>query len=551
MLGSWDELNADELRLGEDVDRKLRELRRLLDADYIRLWRYVDSQKVIFGFRWFSGDDEDRTQIEAFSNYVGFRRRPLQPPGAFHVVSLNGTGDHPYWHFPEFNKLKPNRRGFIEAVLARSEREYDLDGLVCAGVSPDSWGHIQLDPSRVAAIAALLRDLHSLVQLFSLQRFHSAFIVDGEARWWPQSSLLDFTQPQTPQRILATLAASLDTTASFYLRDPEDFTLYAGVGSFYEHLKTFEDPDGGNALANEEYKSGLLTGHAMREFIGETPKPMLFPGSPDFETYEDIRARFGTWVETVIRLSAENEVLKRHGETLSSAFADIGRSGSFGVFPVRAEDVGGVQALLCAASMERNFFRWRTRIAIQEACQWLSHNLPGARPLRNLLHRVSRPIADQLRAKKDFRDELVPKAVVHTRDRLRRRRRTDRGSKDDVYLKAVSAFVLSADVRHSTQLMRDTLKPAEYAAFLTNLSRDLADEIKEQYGVFDKFTGDGILAFFPTAIFKNDRYATALWAIAAAERCHARFAQLFDTLRPFWPSWKSRKVWASASISAK
>src|ERR1043165_5117108 len=130
MRVSWDDLDADESRISEKIDHKLCELRRLLDADYIRLWRYVDSQKVIFGFRWFENNDDDRTQAESFGNCVGFRRRPLQPAGAFHPVSLGADGEHPYWYFPELKRLKQNVSGFIEAVLARSDQEHDLDGLV-------------------------------------------------------------------------------------------------------------------------------------------------------------------------------------------------------------------------------------------------------------------------------------------------------------------------------------------------------------------------------------------------------------------------------------
>jgi len=525
------ETDRDQSDLGQKIDHKLHEMRRLLEADYIRLWRYVDSQKVIFGFRWFAGADEDLTLARAFGNYVGFRRQPLQPSGSFWPVSLTPTGEHPYWYFPELKELKPNTAGFVEAVLARSEAEHDLDGLICAGTSSSTWGRIQLDAARRAAIKDTLSDLHSLIRLYSLQRFHSAFIDAGEVRWSAQSSLLDFVQPPTPERILAILAENLDSKASFYLRNPSDLTLYAGIGSFYEQLKTFEDPDGANALADEAYRRSLISACVKPPATGE-PKPVLFPGSPDLKTYEGIQTRFEMWVQAVTDLS-KGQNLKLLGMSLGSEFQNIGRSGSFGVFAVWAHDVQINQALLCVASMERNFFRWETRIAIQDAVRWLSYNLPAARPLRNLLNRVSQRAGAQLRKRKDLQDELLPKAIVHSSDHMHQWRRSDRDSKNKASLKTVSAFVMSVDIRHSTQLMRDTLRPEEYAAFLTNLSRDLAEEVKDHYGVFDKFTGDGVLALFPTCMFAGDANATALWAIAAAERCHLSFDHLFETLRPY------------------
>lgn len=527
-----DDLDRDELRLRDAIDHELRELRRLLEAEYIRVWRYVDSQKVIFGFRWLGPNGEDRTESEGFGNCVGFARQEPARFNAFHAVTLK-DGEHPYWYFPEFDKLKPSAAGFIEAVLARGDK-HELDGLVCAGTSAASWGSIQLNRDTTAAIAARLSKVQSLIQLYSLQRFHSAFIVDGEAHWWPQSSKIDFAQPQTPQRILAALAESLDRKASFYLRNPRDLTLYAGIGDFYDELKFFEDPDGANALANPEYRQSLFSGYAMRDARSDDrePMPVLFPGSPDVETYNGLRSRIQKWVEIVQELCRDKPALEQRAQRLSSDFDSIGTRGSFGVFPVWAQDVRDVQAFLCVASMERNFFRWRARIAIQDACQLLSHDLPSARPLRNLLHRVGPQIGTQLRIRKDFRGELLPVPVAQTRDRIRRRRRTDRGSTDDVYIKTLRAFVMSVDVRHSTQLMRDTVKPEEYAAFLTNLSREMADEVMARYGVFDKFTGDGILAFFPVCVFDDDPHPAALWTISAAERCHDIFGQLFETLRP-------------------
>jgi class 3 adenylate cyclase len=52
--------------------------------------------------------------------------------------------------------------------------------------------------------------------------------------------------------------------------------------------------------------------------------------------------------------------------------------------------------------------------------------------------------------------------------------------------------------------------------------------VKECYGVFDKFTGDGILAFFPEFFSGPD---AAFYAIQAASRCHVMFENKYREFR--------------------
>src|ERR1019366_7896908 len=60
-----------------------------------------------------------------------------------------------------------------------------------------------------------------------------------------------------------------------------------------------------------------------------------------------------------------------------------------------------------------------------------------------------------------------------------------------------NTFVLSADLRRSTTLMLKARNPELFAMFLQDLCDRLYNALLENLGVFDKFTGDGILAFFP------------------------------------------------------
>lgn len=53
------------------------------------------------------------------------------------------------------------------------------------------------------------------------------------------------------------------------------------------------------------------------------------------------------------------------------------------------------------------------------------------------------------------------------------------------------SFVMSIDIRRSTELMLKARSPESFATFITDLCIDLMEIIKQSYGVVDKFTGDG------------------------------------------------------------
>ncbi len=91
-----------------------------------------------------------------------------------------------------------------------------------------------------------------------------------------------------------------------------------------------------------------------------------------------------------------------------------------------------------------------------------------------------------------------------------------------------NAFVLSADIRRSTELMFKARSPYQYAHFMTELCKDLESIVKEHYGVFDKFTGDGILAFFPDFFSGED---AGYYTITTADLCHKVFQEKFYEFR--------------------
>ena len=96
-------------------------------------------------------------------------------------------------------------------------------------------------------------------------------------------------------------------------------------------------------------------------------------------------------------------------------------------------------------------------------------------------------------------------------------------------LKPTKAFLLSIDIRRSTDLMLNAKGAVQFKDFLEVLSNGLERIIKEHFGVFDKFTGDGALAFFPEG-FSGDGAATNV--LLAAKRVHHLFAEHYQNSRP-------------------
>jgi len=88
--------------------------------------------------------------------------------------------------------------------------------------------------------------------------------------------------------------------------------------------------------------------------------------------------------------------------------------------------------------------------------------------------------------------------------------------------------VVSIDIRRSTELMLKARKPDLFSEFITELSHQLSTCIIENFGIFDKFTGDGVLAFFPK--FYTGEQAI-VWAIKASLECHKIFNKHYNNSR--------------------
>jgi class 3 adenylate cyclase len=96
----------------------------------------------------------------------------------------------------------------------------------------------------------------------------------------------------------------------------------------------------------------------------------------------------------------------------------------------------------------------------------------------------------------------------------------DNSFRDNFEAEDCWGFVMSVDIRRSSELMLKARRPKQYAEFVSQLTQQLTKEVLESFGVFDKFTGDGILAFFPDFYSGKD---AGFHAASAALRCHQIF----------------------------
>ena len=90
------------------------------------------------------------------------------------------------------------------------------------------------------------------------------------------------------------------------------------------------------------------------------------------------------------------------------------------------------------------------------------------------------------------------------------------------------AAVLAIDIRRSTELMLKAKSPIDFANFISTLCIKMMDIIKTNYGVVDKFTGDGILSFFPDFYSGPD---AIYYALNSANQCNDYFQKHYYNSR--------------------
>ena len=85
------------------------------------------------------------------------------------------------------------------------------------------------------------------------------------------------------------------------------------------------------------------------------------------------------------------------------------------------------------------------------------------------------------------------------------------------------AVILSVDIRRSTELMLKCKSAEVYVEFISVLAEEFENAVKNRFGVYDKFTGDGFLSFFPD-------FYSGKEALVNAVLCAADCKEIFDTV---------------------
>lgn len=93
---------------------------------------------------------------------------------------------------------------------------------------------------------------------------------------------------------------------------------------------------------------------------------------------------------------------------------------------------------------------------------------------------------------------------------------------------AHTAFVMSIDIRRSTELMLKARTAELFAEFMAELCEELQRVICDRFGVVDKFTGDGLLAAFPEFFSGAD---AGYRALSAAQEAHVVFVKRYKLHR--------------------
>lgn len=180
--------------------------------------------------------------------------------------------------------------------------------------------------------------------------------------------------------------------------------------------------------------------------------------------------------------------------------------------------------------------RFSEEIPVDEiSLPFASDDVPSMAQLEESLARAGRELKDKEQATADLKKEYARNYEEYRKHEILRLIRIRVGDEAQALLDTSEdfrklflhteecySFVLAVDIRKSTDLMLKARNPKQFAVFITKLCTDLQRSVLDNYGVFDKFTGDGILAFFPDFYTGDD---AGHFALAAAEACHQAFTK--------------------------
>ncbi len=126
--------------------------------------------------------------------------------------------------------------------------------------------------------------------------------------------------------------------------------------------------------------------------------------------------------------------------------------------------------------------------------------------------------------KKDVESKLklaVNCFANHISEENRKYFRNNRNKIDlSIFDKKSNMAVLSVDVRNSTRLMEKAVSEEKFGEFLAALTESFKKIVLDNHGVYDKFTGDGVICYFPEFYSGKDYL---FFALKTSQELHHAF----------------------------
>lgn len=124
-----------------------------------------------------------------------------------------------------------------------------------------------------------------------------------------------------------------------------------------------------------------------------------------------------------------------------------------------------------------------------------------------------------------FLKKSVNSFANHISEETRKYIRDNRDKLDlDLFNKKSEMAILSVDIRNSTHLMEKAISEEKFGEFLALLTEAFKTIILENNGIYDKFTGDGVICYFPD-FFSGKDYL--YYAIKASQELHQTFKKIY------------------------
>lgn len=124
-----------------------------------------------------------------------------------------------------------------------------------------------------------------------------------------------------------------------------------------------------------------------------------------------------------------------------------------------------------------------------------------------------------------FLKKSVNSFANHISEETRKYIRDNRDKLDlNLFNKKSEMAILSVDIRNSTHLMEKAISEEKFGEFLALLTEAFKTIILENNGIYDKFTGDGVICYFPD-FFSGKDYL--YYAIKASQELHQTFKKIY------------------------